>query len=382
MSRRFVPVVAGLIALALIATACGGEEEPPTTVSPEPAAEEVTEEEEEPVEEPSGVLRLFSYSDGFDVEYIAGFHELYPDVELKTSAFESNDAAVAKLLAGFEADVVNSCVDESTQDMVERGLYQPLDVSRLENWDDIFPKMKELPGVVVDGEVYLVPVDAGTAGIMYNVDEVTDPPTSWIDLFDERYAGRSALEDLSVTAIDIGALATGISDPLNMTEDQLASVKDFLIQNKGKFRTFWKGEASVKQLFKSGEIVIASGYPGTVEAMKEDGLNVEFTVAAEGQMLWACGYGISSEAENIDAAYALLNYYSSVPPQLYAAENFRYQTSNSKILEAASPELIEAVALDSFAERSTVEGDSPLIPATPPKNRRAWTEAWNEVKAA
>ena len=87
--------------------------------------------------EPSGRLRLFSYSDGFDPDYMETFFEQYPDIELDTAAFGSNDEAIAKLLAGFEADVVNSCVDEATLEMVQRGLYQPLDVNRLENWDDL-----------------------------------------------------------------------------------------------------------------------------------------------------------------------------------------------------------------------------------------------------
>ena len=51
--------------------------------------------------------------------------------------------------------------------------------------------MQELPGVQVDGKVYMLPVDAGTAGIVYNADEVTTPPTSWADLFDPQYEGRS-----------------------------------------------------------------------------------------------------------------------------------------------------------------------------------------------
>ncbi len=96
------------------------------------------------------------------------------------------------------------------------------------NWDDIWPSMKTLPGVQVDGKVYLVPADAGTAGIMYNADVITTPPDSWTDLFSPQWAGKASMEDVSVTAIDIGALANGITDPLTMTPDQLEQVKEFL----------------------------------------------------------------------------------------------------------------------------------------------------------
>ncbi len=52
-------------------------------------------------------------------------------------------------------------------------------------------------------------------------------------------------------------------------------------------------------------------------------MNVQFAAAKEGQMLWTCGYGISPDIaeENLDAAYALLNWYTSLPPQIYAATN-------------------------------------------------------------
>ena len=325
---------------------------------------------------PSGTLRLFSYSDGFDPAYMESFYEAYPDIDLETASFGSNDEAVAKLQAGFQADVINSCVDEATLEMVNKGLYAPLDVSRLEHWDDIWPSMKALPGVQVDGEVYLVPADAGTAGILYNADVVTTPPTSWLDLFDPQWAGRASIEDLSVTAIDIGALVNGISDPLTMTPDQLELVKNYLIEHRDQFRTFWKGAADIKAQFKSGEVVISSGYPDYAKQLRREGVNAQFAVAEEGQMLWTCGYGISPDAENLDAAYALLNWYSSVPPQVYAATEFDYITSNMTVGDLLTPEAIANSGLDTFGQAANA------IPASPPNDREAWVAAWTEVKAS
>lgn len=327
----------------------------------------------------TGTIRLYSYSDGFDPEYMASFFETYPNIELETASFGSNEEAVAKIQAGFEADVINSCVDEATLEMVQKGMYQPLDVSRLENWDAIWPAMKELPGVVVDSEVYIVPVDAGTAGIMYNADVVTTPPTSWADLFDPQWQGRASLEDLAITAIDVGALVTGIENPLEMTAEQLGQVTEYLKDHRGQFRTFWKGEPDIKAQFKSGEVVISSGYPGIAKDLRnKDGINVQFAAAEEGQMLWTCGYGISPQIdpENLGAAYALLNWYTSLPPQIYAATNWNYLTSNQGIIDAVPAEVVEEASLDSLF---TLEN---AIPASPPEDRAAWVAAWTEVKAS
>lgn len=375
MRRGSLGALAILSAVALVAISCGTDTETPTQ-QPTGSGSETSS-----AAPASGTLRLFSYEDGFEPEYMTTFFEQYPDIDLETKGFNSNDEAIAQLLAGTEADVINSCVDEATLDMVQRGMYAPLDISRLEHWDDIWPAMKELPGVVVDGEAYIVPVDAGTAGIMYNADVVTETPDSWADLFDPQWAQRASLEDLSVTAIDIGALVNGISDPLSMDDAQLEMVKNFLIENRDQFRTFYQGEADIKAQFKNGEVVIASGYPGTAKALRDDGVNVQFAAVQEGQMLWACGYGISPDAENIDAAYALLNWYTSLPPQIYAATEFLYVTSNQNIVNEITPEVLDASGISRFVTAGEdIEGLN-LIPASPPENKAAWTAAWTEVKA-
>ena len=362
-----------VVALSLITVmvACGGGGDDPA-----PSAGGATPGDPASI---TGTLRLYSYADGFDPEYMETFYETYPDIELETASFGSNEEAVAKIQAGFDADVINSCVDEATLEMVNKGMYQPLDVSRLEHWEQIWPGMKELPGVQVDGEVFIVPVDAGTAGIMYNADEITTPPTSWQDLFDPQYAGRASLEDLAITALDVGALANGIQNPLEMTDEQLVQVTQYLKDHREQFRTFWKGQADIRAQFKSGEVIIASGYPGDAKLMRErDGINVQFAAAEEGQMLWTCGYGISPDIaeENLDAAYALLNWYTSLPPQIYAATNFSFLTSNQGIIDAVPNKVVEEAALDSLFSLENA------IPASPPDNREAWIAAWTEVKAS
>jgi spermidine/putrescine-binding protein len=369
--RRVLRAAAIVCGFAIVAAACGGGgDEPPATPgasggSVDPAS--VT-----------GSIRLLSYSDGFDPGYLQGFTDKYPNVTIESSSMGSNEEAIAKIQAGFDADVVNSCVDEATLEMVQKGIYAPLDVNRLQDWNDLFPSMQQLPGVQVDGQIYMLPVDAGTSGIVYNADVVTTKPDSWADLFDPQWAGRAGMEDIAVTAMMIGALTNGIEDPINMDDAQIEQVKQFLIDHKSQFRTFWKGDAEVKSLFKSGEIVISSGYPDNAKSLQKEGVNAQFAVAKEGQFLWACGYGITPDIapENLDAAYALLNYYSSPEAELYEAEHWNYQVANAATLDIASDKVIEEASLDAPFHLENA------IPASPPANRDAWVAAWTEVKAS
>ena len=370
MRSPLIRWAATVVAVGLLAVGCGGGSSTTSTshapgASVDPAS--IT-----------GTIRLLSYSDGFDPGYLADFEKTYPNITIESSPMGSNEEAIAKILAGFDADVVNSCVDEATLEMVEKDIYAPMDASRLEDWNDLFPSMQTLPGVQVDGQIYMLPVDAGTSGIVYNADVVTTPPDSWTDLFDPQWAERAGMEDIAVTAFMIGALANGITDPINMDQTQIDQVKQYLIDHKSQFRTFWKGDAAVKSLFKSGEIVISSGYPDTAKSLQKEGINAKFATAIEGQFLWACGYGITPDIapENLDAAYALLNYYSSPEAELYEAENWNYQVANAKTLDIASPELIEEASLDAPFHLENA------IPASPPANRAAWVAAWTEVKAS
>jgi spermidine/putrescine transport system substrate-binding protein len=231
------------------------------------------------------------------------FHEQYPNITLKTSAMDSNEAAVAKIQAGFEVDVINSCVDEAALEMVQKGMYMQLDTSRLTYWNDLFPSVKELPGVVADGKFYVVPVDMGAGGILYNVDVVDPAPDSWTDLFDPQWKGRVSVENNATTAIMIGALVTGVEDPLNMSEAQLDQVKQYWIDHKGQFRTFYTQGAQIRTLFKSGEVVLASGYADNAAMIRDEGVNVEGD-AREGDP-WACGTASANiDPANLDAACA------------------------------------------------------------------------------
>ena len=372
MKRRVLATLAAASVVLVIGVACsnGGTSTPEATGGGSSATTNPADI--------TGTIRLLSYSDGFDPKYLASFHQEYPNIKLETASMDSNEAAIAKIQAGFQVDVINSCVDEATLEMVQKGLYMPLDPAKLTNWPDLFPTMKALPGVQVDGKIYMVPVDAGTAGLLYNADVVTTPPDSWTALFNPEWKGRVGMEDNATTALMIGALATGVTDPLHMTDTQLASVKQYLIDHKDQFRTFWHGDAEVKSLFKSGEIVISSGYPDNAKFLQKEGVNVKFAVAKEGQFLWACGYGISPsiDPQNLPAAYALLNWYSSVKAEMFEASYWNYQIANEKVLDVAPKSLIAEAGLDAPFHMQNA------IPASPPPNRTAWVAAWTEVKAS
>jgi spermidine/putrescine-binding protein len=136
---------------------------------------------------------------------------------------------VAKLRAGFKADVLHVCVEETPR-MVRLGLLQPIDTSRITGWDKVIPSVRALGGVVLDGKVYMVPTTGGTGGVLYNPQAVPGGVTSWKALFeDPALKGKITMEDTPATGIPIAALALGYKDPFHLTDADLQKVKDYLI---------------------------------------------------------------------------------------------------------------------------------------------------------
>lgn len=359
MHRRLIVLVSVSM---LIASACssGGDDEP----APGDASGAL-----------SGGLTLFGYEDNFVPEVIDPFLEANPDLKVQTAVFGTNDEAVTKLQNGFQADVINVCTEE-TRRMVDLGLLQPIDTSRIDAWNTIFPSLKEQTGVVLDNEVYMIPNVGGTSGIIYNPEEVPQGIDSYRDLFeDPALAGKVTLEDSATTVIAITALALGHVDPFDLTEEDLTEIKDYLIAHKSAIRALFKGDADFLSLYRTGEIVAGFGYHDYRAAMTREGIPVEF-VPAEGSLAWLCGMSLSSQTQNEDAAYAAINHYVSPPTQSFFAKSYSYIVSDQQTLDVLKPALVQELGLDDPTQLDEA------IALQLPQNYDLWLDAYREFKAA
>lgn len=316
----------------------------------------------------TGTLRLFAYDDTVTDQQLDPFRKANPDVDLKIATFNSNEEAAAKLAGGFEADVVEVCLDEA-EPLLKRQQLRPIDTSGINAWDNL--TFRDQPQVRQDGNVIMVPLSAGPYGIIYNTEEIPQGVESYEQMFSGQYSGRMAVEgSSSVAPLGVAALTLGFEDPFNMDADQLDQAKQFLIDHRSDIRSFPESDSDMVNLFKTGEVVVANGGRGTALDMIDEGLPVEWVAPTEGTWSWICGLGITSKAENTDAAYKLLNYYADPEAQAISARNGFVITNPEaepmipkKYRETASPKSIEG-----------------SIPLTQPEDMAAYTKAWQEVR--
>jgi spermidine/putrescine transport system substrate-binding protein len=348
---------AGVAMLALAGCGAGGGE---SDVAPAP------DDPDAPV---SGTLRVFAYGDTVPDEMLDPFREANPDLDLQVATFDSNKAAAAKLAGGFEADVVEVCTDEMAP-LLARGLIRPLDPRGVAEFDKLaFADEPEVRNEA--GEVLFVPASAGPHGLIVDTAAIPEGVDSYNDLFDPAYAGDVALEATPLTAIAITAMALGADDPTNLTDEEVEEAKQYLLDNRDNFRAFAESDSSMVNLFKSGEVVLADGGRGTTQAMVDDGLDVEWVAPKEGALSWVCGLAITSQAENIPAAYKLINYYASPEAQAISGD-MGFVAMNPDAMPMVSKAYRET------ADPRTLES---AIATTEPPNADVYERAWQEVLA-
>jgi spermidine/putrescine transport system substrate-binding protein len=202
-------------------------------------------------------------------------------------------------------------------DGVARGLYQPLDRSRVPNAKHVIPAMlyaaDGLGGVVADTR-YGLPFDWGAEGIAYNTRRLSTRPDSWGVLHDPAHAGR-----LSYRASFPVFVATGLwmglgnrMQDLYWSLDAATALLDRVLARLAESRslvlTHWKDGDQIETLLGKEEVDVAQAWDGTVWRLAARGKPVKFVAPREGALAWMDGFAIPAGARNLEAAYAWINF--------------------------------------------------------------------------
>jgi spermidine/putrescine-binding protein len=319
---------------------------------------------------PTGTLRIIAESEVLAPAMLGPFKRANPGLKIETDEVEGSSEAGAKLSAGFNADVVETCADESNL-LTRRGLLQPIDTSRLTHWRELSPTLRSAEGAVVAGKLVFLPGQAGPTGLVYNTKDFPHGVDEDKELFNPALKGRVALDvggdDKSMIAMT--AFALGVKNPFHMSEAQLERVGKYLIAHAGQFRTFPDSDANELNLMKTGEVILTDEDLGAVHEMLEAHIPVKWVRPKEGYYSWTCGLAITKNAKNLNAAYAFLNYYSSPEAQAVFG-NEGYTITNEKALPKVKPAL-RATADPAALQGATIEQS----PANPSK----WFEIYQQV---
>lgn len=299
----------------------------------------------------------------------------------EVSFFVDEDEATLKLRSGFIADVGHPCASGLTL-WRDAGLLRPIDKSRLEHWDEIFPTIRAIPGIEDDEGVWLVPFDWGNSALIVRTDLVDEADRGSLAdiLLNPKYKGRISLPDISIETAAIGGLLAGIDDPFNMSEDQIAVWRETMKQANENVLFYWSDPTTMEQSLVSGEIVAAWGWNFSVTSVAANGTPVAYLTELEGgAMTWVCGLSLlnATEAHN-DKAYDLLNAFSSAESGKNLIEQYGFGAANQKSFELADPAAVQALG---FSDAQAFIESGLFFSAMPGELRQRISVELEQIKA-
>ena len=150
-----------------------------------------------------------------------------------------------------------SASGDSSNRLIASDAVAAVDPSLFPDFADVIAPLQPETGTnnshyVVDGQVYGVPYMYGPNFLMYNTDVVKPAPTSWDVVFETEldgaanpYAGKITAYDFPIYIADAALyLKThqpdlGITDPYELTSEQLDAAVELLKQQSGMIDKYW-----------------------------------------------------------------------------------------------------------------------------------------------
>jgi len=258
-------------------------------------------------------LRLLTWGSYAPEELIQKFEDKYPDIDVEVT-FSNNEEMIAKLRAtgGAGFDLAQPSHDRIYAAQLEYEIYKPLDISKIDT-SNMEPSLLEgvKANTTIDGEVYAVPHQWGTSGLMADKTKAPDLK-SWADLCDPQYKGKTSMRlkrtILLGTAFAMGENPFEAYSDLEKYQTILDQVAEKLIACKENIKAYWNGGDDLAAMMLSGEIVGSETWDSTAYKLYNENKNIVFVPPETGALAWIDTFALPAKGEADDAAYKWINF--------------------------------------------------------------------------
>lgn len=267
-----------------------------------------------------------------------------------------------KRIRRASADVIHINSSDAYE-LRQLGVVRDLDLSKIPNYADVVEELKS---------PYFVPWLYSGVVIIYNKDKVAEPPKSYAELFDPKWAGRIGLTNQLYFnyMMMAGLVAKG---DMTSVEEGKPLLEKFVAESEPRL---YAAHQQLQAGLANGEVDIAINYKARGLQWAKDGLPLGIAYPAEGAIAVTFGVSMAEFAPNGENGYAYLD--AALDPTAMAglAEASLYAPANTK---AALSDELRALVDFSDAERAAMRF---LDFAYVAENTAAWLEWWNKSFAA
>lgn len=317
----------------------------------------------------SGELVLYTWEGMFPQEVLDGFTE-ETGVTINYANFDYDETMLSKLEAAEGGDYDLIIADDYIiETVIEEGLAQKLDKSKIENYDSINPVYQ---GQFYDpDDEYTVPYGAGVQTIVYDPALVSIDIDGYEDLWDPSLAknvgvtenfrvingmalkvlGESYNTNDVATIEAAGAKLLGLAPNIRLIKDD--NLQDDII---------------------SGEVAAAVMYTSQVTMAKLERPELEVVFPKEGIGFGIMGMFVPSEAPNAAAAHAFIDYILRPEVSAQSFEWLGYYCTNKDADALIDESMRDFLTLPGDLDTSNMEMIGNISAEAVEAHDKAWTE--------
>jgi spermidine/putrescine-binding protein len=218
--------------------------------------------------------------------------------------------------------------DYMVEYMIGQDLLDPIDMSKITNFGNIGEGYKN-PSFD-PGNKYSIPYMGGTVTMAINKSVVTDPITSYNDIFVPKYAGQLCVLDDFRAIIGVTALSMGYS--MSETDEAvLSEISTRLMDLKPLVKTY--DSDNPKELLITGGVPIAICWSAEIALAMEENPDIEVVYPEEGTYLFIDNFVIPKGAKNSENAHLFIDYILRPDVSAKISEEFPYVNPNTEAVK-------------------------------------------------
>lgn len=254
------------------------------------------------------VLNLYNWTYYTPDDVIAAFEKEF-NCKVNVDSYASNEEMYTKIVGGAKGYDIVVPSQDYVSIMIEQGMLQKLDHSKLTNAGNINPAVLEKATYDPTME-YAVPYYLGAAGISVNKTKIntTDYARDWGIFADKRFAGHASMMDDMREVMGDALVHLGYS--VNSTDEAELDAATKLINEQWKPNLAKFDAEGFGKSFSQGDFWLCQGYAevifGEIEESKWD--NVDFFIPEEGGPCYLDSMCILKGAKHFDLAMEFINF--------------------------------------------------------------------------
>ena len=280
-------------------------------------------------------LTIYNWGDYLAPELLTKF-EKETGYKISYETFDSNEAMYTKINQGGTAYDLTIPSEYMIERMKNEGMLLKLDLSKVKGLEHIDSRFLNQP--FDKGNEYSIPYFWGTLGIVYNDQVIKKKPTSWNDLWNPEYRNSLMLIDGAREVLGLGLQSEGYS--LNERDPKiLRNIAEKLKEMTPNVKAIVADE--IKMYMIQEEAAMAVTFSGEASEMLDENDHLHYVIPEEGTNLWFDNIVIPKTAQNLNGAYAFINFLLEPENAAINAEYIGYSTPNQDAKKLMDPEIIE-----------------------------------------